>query len=108
MSTVEFIEKSKIIHGDKYDYSLVQYINRDIKVNIICRFHGNFLQNSRDHLRGSGCRKCASLKLSDNFSVMFYENSPDWDHGYWTSIKKYNEAFLKDFEVYEPSARIKL
>lgn len=67
MSTVEFIEKSKIIHGDKYDYSLVQYINRDIKVNIICRFHGNFLQNSRDHLRGSGCRKCASLKLSDNF-----------------------------------------
>jgi len=48
------------------------------------------------------------LKLSDNFSVMFYENSPDWDHGYWTSIKKYNEAFLKDFEVYEPSARVKL
>lgn len=63
MSTVEFIEKSKITHGDKYDYSLVQYINRDIKVNIICRFHGNFLQNSRDHLRGSGCKKCASLKI---------------------------------------------
>lgn len=48
------------------------------------------------------------LKLSDNFSVRFYENSPDWDHGYWTSIKKYNEAFLEDFEVYEPSARVKL
>lgn len=48
------------------------------------------------------------LKLTDNFSVLFYENSPDWDHGYWTSIKKYNEAFSEDFEVYKPSARIEL
>ena len=48
------------------------------------------------------------LKLTDNFSVMFYENSPDWDHGYWTSIKKYNEAFSEDFEVYKPSAKIEL
>ena len=49
-----------------------------------------------------------SLKLTDNFSVIFYENSPDWDHGYWTSIKKYNQAFSEDFEVYKPSARIEL
>jgi hypothetical protein len=48
------------------------------------------------------------LKLSDNISVLFYENSPDWDHGYWTSIKKYNEAFSEDFQVYKPSARIEL
>jgi hypothetical protein len=48
------------------------------------------------------------LKLTDNFSVIFYENSPDWDHGYWTSIKKYNESFSEDFQVYKPSARIEL
>jgi hypothetical protein len=48
------------------------------------------------------------LKLTDNFSVIFYEDDPDWDHGYWTSIKKYNVAFSEDFEVYKPSARIKL
>jgi len=49
-----------------------------------------------------------SLKLTDNFSVIFYENSPVWDHGYWTSIKKYNEDFSKEFEIYKPSARIEL
>ena len=49
-----------------------------------------------------------SLKITDNFSVRFYENSPDWDHGYWTSIKKYNKAFSEDFAVYKPSARIEL
>jgi hypothetical protein len=65
MSTVEFIEKSKIIHGDKYDYNLVQYINRDIKVNIICKFHGNFLQNSRDHLNLSN--NIAKIRLSISF-----------------------------------------
>lgn len=48
------------------------------------------------------------LKLTDNFSVRFYENSPDWDHGYWTSIKKYNQAFSEDFQIYKPSARVEL
>ena len=48
------------------------------------------------------------LKLTDNFSVIFYINSSDWDNGYWTSIKKYNEEFSADFEVYKPSARIEL
>jgi hypothetical protein len=48
------------------------------------------------------------LKLSDNFSVIYYINSSDWDNGYWTSIKKYNEAFSEDFQVYKPSARIEI
>ena len=49
-----------------------------------------------------------SLKLTDTCSVIFYINSSDWDNGYWTSIKKYNEEFSADFQVYEPSARIEL
>ena len=48
------------------------------------------------------------LKLTDNCSVIFYINSSDWDNGYWTSIKKYNEAFSEDFQVYKPSARIEI
>jgi hypothetical protein len=67
MNTSEFIEKSKLIHGDKYDYRLTEYINKSIKVNIICKLHGAFLQNSRDHLSGSGCKICAHLKLSNRF-----------------------------------------
>jgi hypothetical protein len=48
------------------------------------------------------------LKLSNQSFVMFYQNSPDWDHGYWTTIKKWNKEFLDSFQVYAPSAKIKL
>ena len=60
----EFIEKSKLIHGDKYDYSLVEYNGYDQKVKIICSIHGVFGQISSIHRGGGGCKKCANEKLS--------------------------------------------
>ena len=58
MNTQLFIEKAKEIHGDKYDYSKVEYINAKTKVIIICKEHGDYLQQSNLHLKGSGCVKC--------------------------------------------------
>ena len=57
-TTQQFISKAKNIHGDKYDYSLVEYITSRIKVNIICRIHGEFEQLPRLHLSGNGCNAC--------------------------------------------------
>ena len=54
----EFIEKAKKIHGDKYDYSKVEYVNNNIKVCIICPEHGEFWQMPKLHLKGSGCPLC--------------------------------------------------
>src|ERR1035437_7669234 len=54
-----FISKSKLKHGDKYNYSLVNYINNKTKVKIICPTHGDFEQRADKHLQGHGCRKCA-------------------------------------------------
>ena len=48
----EFIEKSKQLHGDFYDYSKVQYVNCYKKVIIICEIHGEFEQSPTNHLRG--------------------------------------------------------
>lgn len=56
----KFIEKSKNIHGDKYDYSLIDYKNNNIKVNIICKEHGEFLQAPLSHLSGNGCPICGA------------------------------------------------
>lgn len=53
-----FIKKSKKIHGDKYNYSLVEYINAKNKIKIKCRKHGIFNQSPNDHLNGCGCPKC--------------------------------------------------
>lgn len=54
LTTEQFIEKSIQIHGNKYDYSKVNYINSYTKVCIICPEHGEFWQLSDSHLRGCG------------------------------------------------------
>jgi len=58
LTTEEFIIKSKLIHGNKYDYSDVRYIDSTTKVNIICHKHGIFTQKPNSHLMYRGCPKC--------------------------------------------------
>jgi hypothetical protein len=60
-----FIEKSKLIHGDKYDYSKVDYRKSKVNVIITCKVHGDFLQTPNTHLRGANCNKCASQILAN-------------------------------------------
>ena len=62
LTTDEFIKKAKKVHGNKYDYSLVEYINSGIKVKIICPKHGVFEQNSHSHLQNHGCPYCSESK----------------------------------------------
>ncbi len=62
LTTETFIEKSKKIHGNKYNYSKVNYINNYTKVLIICPKHGEFSQTPNSHLTGNGCPLCKSSK----------------------------------------------
>jgi len=54
----EFIVKARKIHGDKYDYSKVIYVNSSVKIEIICPIHGSFYMTPNAHLMGQGCPKC--------------------------------------------------
>jgi very-short-patch-repair endonuclease len=63
-----FVKKSKKIHGDKYDYSNVEYKNNRTNVEIICPEHGCFLQLPTHHMKGSGCVECACKKRGENNS----------------------------------------
>jgi hypothetical protein len=47
----EFIEKSTLIHRDKYDYSKTNYKNLRTKVIVICKSHGEFLVRPENHTR---------------------------------------------------------
>lgn len=58
----EFIERSNKVHNNKYDYSLVDYINRLDKVSIICPAHGIFNQTPKNHMSGYGCQRCNESK----------------------------------------------
>lgn len=53
------LERFLQIHGEKYDYSKMNYFRRDKKVIITCKTHGDFLQTPNSHLQGNGCAKCA-------------------------------------------------
>ena len=65
ITTFEFIERAKLVHGDRFDYSLVEYKNSQKNVKIICREHGVFEQKPNNHLNGSICFKCGLKNRSD-------------------------------------------
>lgn len=71
LTTEEFIVKSRKVHGDKYDYSLVDYKNSYKKVIIICSKHGEFNQSPNAHLSSkNGCPICAGNSRMNNESFI--------------------------------------
>jgi hypothetical protein len=64
-STLLFIEESREIHEDKYDYTEVDYVNNYSLVKIYCPIHGFFRQAPQNHLLGQGCPECGDLSKID-------------------------------------------
>jgi len=60
----KFIRKAIFIHGGRFDYSKVVYINAKTKVCIICPIHGEFWQTPDNHLQGQGCSLCGITQRS--------------------------------------------
>lgn len=90
----EFIEKAREVHGDKYDYSQVEYINSKTKVCIICPKHGEFWQTPQNHLAGYDCIKCSILqKRKKVFGIGIYDAEEsdevyDKASAYWRNMLK--------------------
>lgn len=61
--TKNFIEKAKKLHGNTYDYSLVDYVHCQRKVKIICKLHGVFEQTPNTHLKPCGCNLCGNISI---------------------------------------------
>lgn len=61
--TEYFINQAKEVHGDKYDYSLVNYVNSKTKIKILCKEHGLFEIKPVKHLSNQSCRKCGYEKI---------------------------------------------
>ena len=76
VTTKSFIAEAKDIYGNRYDYSKVEYKNRDHRVTIVCPVHGDFQVYAREHLDGKGCPKCEKgekflAKLKEKFGDKF-------------------------------------
>ena len=67
-TTEDFINKSVAIHGHKYIYNNVRYINSHTDVSITCPIHGEFLQKPNNHVNGNGCPKCRTVQMKSLLS----------------------------------------
>ena len=72
-NTVDFITRAKLVHGDKYDYSKVNYSTTNEKVSIVCSTHGEFKQTPYGHLSGLGCKKCGYKITADSTKISLSE-----------------------------------
>jgi hypothetical protein len=69
----KFIEKAKKVHGNKFDYSKVEYAGSHNEVCIICPEHGEFYQKATNHLSGNGCKKCAYQYSHGKYRLTSFE-----------------------------------
>lgn len=76
ITTEIYIDRAKAVHGDRYDYSSLEYINMHKHVKIICNEHGEFMQNPQLHLRGSGCPICGQEKSKQTLIEKYGVDNP--------------------------------
>lgn len=103
LSTDEFINKAKKIHGDKYDYSKVEYVDTYTEVEILCKKHGSFLQKPFNHLQGCGCQKCGvRVSKMESEILSFLKEHLNCE------IKEHNRTILNgnELDLYIPSKNI--
>lgn len=91
-SKEEFVKKSQNVHGDKYDYKKVKYVNSHSYVEISCPNHGIFLQKPYAHIIGKqGCPNCYNIKRK------FI--APSWTITNWINASKRSKTF-DSFKLY--------
>jgi len=89
----EFIKKAKKVHGDTYDYSLIEYKNNQIRIDIICRKHGVFKQAPCKHLQGRICPYCSGGKIHKSEFIKksndIHNNKYDYSFVEFSSVKEF-------------------
>lgn len=106
MTMEKFILKAREVHGWKYDYSKVNYINTETKVCIICPEHGEFWQSPHHHLNGSGCPECGRNDLTENkLYEKVKEEFPDAIHTYRPEFLRGLQGKPQSLDIYIPSLK---
>lgn len=92
LTTEDFINKSKLVHHDWYDYSLTNYTHNKTKVKIICPKHGQFEQSPHHHLSGIGCTECGREKTVNSVRLT---NDEFIERANFIHQQKYDYSFVK-------------
>ena len=92
-TTEQFIQEAINIHGDKYDYSLVDYKTTTAKIKITCKVHGVFEQIPKNHISGIGCNKCHFDSLRKTTEQFINEATNIHGDKYDYSLVDYKQSF---------------
>ena len=97
LTTEKFIEKAKLVHGHKYDYSKTNYINYRTKVCIICPEHGEFWQVPNNHLFGAGCPTCPESNMEGEIRQLLLNKGIIFEQEKGFDWLVYNRRMFLDF-----------
>ena len=124
-SREDFVKRAKKIHGDKYDYSKVEYKNAHTKICIICPKHGEydyskveyknahtkiciicpkhgeFWQTPNEHLKNKGCPICNESHLEKNVRIFFDKNNVLYEQ-----YKKFKWLGRQSLDFYLPEYNV--
>lgn len=100
-NTSSFIEKAEILHGNEYDYSLVEYKNSRSPVRIICSQHGEFSQRPSAHLQRQGCPICKESKGEKEIALFLAENNISFNRQYRFDNCRNKQPLPFDFYLLE-------
>ena len=102
LSQKDVIYRCRQVHGDKYDYSNVKYINAHTKIKIQCLVnlnHGNFYQTYASHINGAGCPICGTENNPGVYTYSLLENNLELKNKpaiyYMFLLSNKNEKFIK-------------
>lgn len=107
-NTEAFVEKATLIHGDRYDYSKVFYKTNRVKVAIVCKKHGDFLQSPNDHLTGYGCPKCNYSKGELAIEAFLKDKKLTFSPQFRLKDCRDKRSLPFDFAVFEDVEKTKL
>jgi very-short-patch-repair endonuclease len=96
-----FIDRAKKVHGDKYEYNLINYVDLKTKVKIICKKHGGFQQTPSNHINGNGCPTCNESKGELRIRNFLIQNSIIFKRGEKFPNCRYKKRLSFDFYLPE-------
>ena len=89
-----FIERANKLHGNRYNYDEVLYVNNKTPVKILCPDHGEFLQTPDAHLVGNGCSRCKNKKEGE---IAIYLNERFIVHRQFSLENRFFDFYLPDY-----------
>lgn len=106
LTTEEFIERARKVHGNMYDYSKAEYVGANKNINIICPIHGSFWQRASFHLGGMKCRKCSlphKLVYGIGVNDVYVTTKDQKAYSLWVRMlhRCYDPKYLAQFPTYK-------